>query len=188
MSGGMILKATLGWLVPVRLLRVQPVYSAASILLHIGILLVPLFAAGHLAVWLPPSVALWWPVLSARVADGLAVLSMAALVILLLGRITVQTARELTQAGDNLILLVLLGLVGTGYWAAHPASAPGDPRAMLLIHQLLGNLGLVLTPTTKIVHCVLNPFSQLIAELSWRFPAATGEHVSIALGKENDSV
>jgi hypothetical protein len=59
---------------------------------------------------------------------------------------------------------------------------------MLLLHMLLGNLALVLTPTTKIAHCVLYPFTQLIFQLGWHFPAESGRHVAVALAKEDEPV
>ena len=86
------------------------------------------------------------------------------------------------------LLAVLLALVLSGYWAAHPTASPLAPRTMVLIHMLLGNLALVLTPLTKIVHCVLYPLTQLIGELGWHFPAATGRHVAVALAKEDEPV
>ena len=59
---------------------------------------------------------------------------------------------------------------------------------MLLIHMLAGNLALILTPLTKIVHCVLYPLTQLLSEIGWHFPAESGRHVAIALAKENEPV
>ena len=57
---------------------------------------------------------------------------------------------------------------------------------MLLVHLLLGNLALILTPMTKIVHCVLGPLTQLLSEVAWHFPAESGRHVAVALGKESE--
>lgn len=183
-----VARATATWLVPVRLLRARPFYSAASVLFHAGILLVPLLHAPHAALWQPGSGLAWWPLLSPSAVRVLGLIAAVALAVLLLGRVVVAAARDLTRASDLLILIVLLALVLTGYATAHPAAAPADPRALLLVHMLLGNLALVLTPTTKIVHCILNPFTQLIGELGWRFPAATGRHVAVALGKEKEPV
>jgi hypothetical protein len=61
-------------------------------------------------------------------------------------------------------------------------------RAMLLAHLLLANLTLVLTPTTKIAHCIVFPFMQLLFEVGWHFPAETGRHVAVALAKEDEKV
>ena len=40
------------------------------------------------------------------------------------------------------------------------------------------DLALVLTPLTKIVHCILAPLTQLLAEAGWHFPAASGRNVA----------
>ena len=111
-----------------------------------------------------------------------------ALVILLVGRVGVKSARKLTRSQDVLLLVVLLLTVLFGYLAAHPTQSPLAARAMLLFHILGGNLVLVLIPTTKIAHCVLYPFTQLLFQLGWHFPAETGRHVAIALAKEDEPI
>ena len=187
LPGADIAAATLGWLVPVRLLRSRPVYSAASFLFHVGVIVVPLFLVGHAALLagiLPRS----WPTLNSTVADGLTLACLTALAVLLVGRVAVKSARKLTRAQDVLILVALLMTVLFGFLAAHPTQSPFDARAMLLFHILGGNLVLVLIPTTKIAHCVLYPFTQLLFQLGWHFPAATGRHVAVALAKEDEPI
>mgnify|MGYP000665194020 CR=1 FL=1 len=58
----------------------------------------------------------------------------------------------------------------------------------MLTHLLLGNLALILTPMTKIVHCVLGPLTQLLSEVAWHFPADSGRRVAAVLGKENEPI
>jgi len=182
-----IAAATLGWLVPVRLLRSRPVYSAASFLFHVGVIVVPLFLVGHAAL-LAGILPRGWPTLNSTVADGLTLACLAALVVLLVGRVAVKSARKLTRTQDAVILVVLLVTVLFGFLAAHPTQSPFDARAMLLFHILGGNLVLVLMPTTKIAHCVLYPFTQLLFQLGWHFPAESGRHVAIALAKEDEPI
>jgi nitrate reductase gamma subunit len=187
LPGADIVAATLGWLLPVRLLRSRPVYSAASFLFHVGVIVVPLFLVGHAALLagiLPRS----WPTLNPTVADGLTLACLAALVVLLMGRVAVKSARKLTRTQDVLLLVVLLLTVLFGYLAAHPTQSPFAARAMLLFHILSADLVLVLIPTTKIAHCVLYPFTQLLFQLGWHFPAETGRHVAIALAKEDEPI
>ena len=45
-----IAHATIQWLFPYRLVRTRPAYSAASFLFHVGIVLLPFFLAGHVAL------------------------------------------------------------------------------------------------------------------------------------------
>jgi nitrate reductase gamma subunit len=179
--------ATLGWLFPRRLLRAKPLYSVASFLFHVGILLVPLFLVGHVALlqrWLPAA----WPRLSPTLADTLTVVCLVAMGVLIGGRLATRTSRHLSKPMDFMILVVLFLLVLFGFFSSHPAWSPFDARVMLLLHMLLGNLALVLTPTTKIAHCVLYPFTQLIFQLGWHFPAESGRHVAVALAKEEEPV
>jgi len=187
LPGRDIATATLAWLVPVRLLRSRPLYSIASLLFHVGILLLPFFLAGHVALLgglAPPA----WPTLSAAAADALALVCLAALVVLLLGRVAVTSARKLTRFQDAAVLVVLLLTVLFGLLGAHPVWSPFAARTMLLLHILCADLVLVLVPTTKIAHCALYPFTQLLFQLGWHFPADTGRHVAIALGKENQPI
>jgi len=182
-----ILKTTLQWMLPTRMMRLRPVYGFASLAFHFGILLVPLFYVGHVTLW-QRSVPLAWPTLNAGISDILSLVAIVGLSLILLGRLFITASRDLTSREDVWILLVLIVLMLSGYWAAHPASAPFNPRGLLLVHILVGDLALILTPTTKIVHCVLSPLTQLLSEVGWHFPAESGRHVAIALAKENEPI
>ena len=46
-----VFKATVKWMMPTHLFRLRPIYGLASLLFHLGILLVPLFYAGHVNLW-----------------------------------------------------------------------------------------------------------------------------------------
>jgi len=183
----MIFAATIGWLIPKRLLKTRPLYSIASFLFHVGIILVPLFLVGHTAL-LDRYIPSWWPNLAPLWSDILTVVAIVALAWLIGGRIMTATARALSKTQDVVILAILLMMLLCGFLASHPPLSPLHARTMLLMHMLLGNLTLIMFPTTKIVHCVLYPFTQLIFELGWHFPAATGQHVARVLGKENEPV
>jgi hypothetical protein len=185
--GRAVAAATLGWVLPRRLLRARPLYSAASFLFHVGFLLVPPFLLGHVALLagiLPAA----WPTLPPVAADTLTLVALAALALLVVGRLAGRTSRMLSKPQDLLVLLLLFFLLLSGFLAAHPALSPFGARPVLLIHLLLGNLVLILTPLTKIVHCVLFPFTQFVFELGWHFPAESGRHVAMTLGKESEPV
>jgi nitrate reductase gamma subunit len=182
-----VLKATVNGLMPFRLFRVRPLYTLSSVGFHLGILLVPLFYVGHVTLW-QTSLPLVWPSLGPAVSDALTLVAIVGLVFVLLGRLLIRASRDLTSREDVAILIFLLFLTASGYWAAHATSSPIDPRAMLLAHLLLGNLALILTPLTKIVHCVLGPLTQLLSEVAWHFPAESGRHVAVVLCKENEPI
>jgi len=185
LSLGAVAAATIGSLLPFRQRR--PIQTIAGIAFHAGILLVPLFYVGHVTLW-QPSLPVPWPTLGPAASDVLSLAALAGLAALLLWRLLVRTSRELTTAADVTVLLLLLVVTASGYWAAHPTSSPAAPRTILLVHLLAANLALFLTPLTKIVHCVLAPLNQFVSEVAWHFPAESGAHVAIALGKENDPV
>jgi nitrate reductase gamma subunit len=182
-----IVQATVRWLLPVRLLRLRPGYGIASALFHAGLLALPLFYVGHVGL-LRDELGAGWPALGPAVSDILTLVALAGLAFVLLSRLLVATSRQLTGAADVGLLVLLLVLLGSGWWASHPASSPLAPRAMLLVHALAGNLALVLTPFSKISHCVLFPLTQLAPEIGWRFPADSGRRVAVALAKENEPV
>jgi len=183
--------ATLSWLFPAGLLRSRPLYSAASVLFHVGIIGLPLLLAGHVVLlepWLPAGLLAVWPTLAPGLADGLSILTIAMLVGLLASRVATPMTRSLSRGQDILILVVLLLVVGFGFLAANPGLSPADARLMLLYHILLADLALVLTPVSKIAHCVLFPLTQLVFQIGWHFPEASGRHVAIVLAKENEPV
>lgn len=184
---GDIAATTASWLVPRRLWSKRPFYSSASVLFHFGIVVVPLFLAGHVAL-LAGILPRWWPVLPEVVADNVTVISLVALLGLIVGRVGLASSRALTRVGDVVVLVLLFCLLLFGWWAANPALSPFAARTMLFLHVLLGDLVLVLIPTTKIAHCALYPFTRLVFQLGWHFPAETGRHVAQALNKEGEPV
>jgi len=179
--------STLGWILPRRLWHTRPLYSSASFLFHIGLVVVPLFLAGHVAS-IVGGLPTWWPVLPEVVADGLTAIALVALFALIIGRLGSESSRALSRTSDVLILGLLFALLLFGLWAANPAWSPFAARTMLLLHIITGNLVLVLVPVTKIAHCALYPLTRLAFQLGWHFPAATGRHVAQALSKEGEPV
>jgi nitrate reductase gamma subunit len=181
--------ATLKWVFPTGLLRSRPLYSVASFLFHVGIILLPLFLAGHVVLledW--GRLFVLWPTLPPALADVLTVGTLVLVVGLLVGRLSSPISRALSRKSDVLILLVLGLVLLFGFLAGHPEASPFGARPLLLVHILLGNLALILAPMTKIAHCVLFPLLQAIFQLGWHFPAETGQHVAIALAKEDEPV
>jgi nitrate reductase gamma subunit len=167
--------------------RGRPLQTAASLALHAGVLLVPLFYVGHVNLWRPAR-SIPWPTLGPVAGDLLSLAAITGLAALVLERWLSRTARELSSRADVGLLLLLLAVTGSGYWAAHPMSSPLAPRAMLLVHVLAADLALFLTPLTKLVHCVLAPVNYVLTEVCWHFPAESGAHVALALGKENEPI
>lgn len=182
-----VARATAKWLVPVDLFRRRPLYGLASVMLHVGVVVVPLFLIGHVSL-LAGVLPRWWPTLPPQAADFLTVVALAAAGVVLAARHATATSRALTGGQEVAPLVLLLLVLLSGYLAGHPSRAFGDARDTALVHMLLGNLTLVLIPTTRLVHCLLFPFTRLVGELGWHNRADAGRRVAALLGKEGEAV
>ncbi len=177
-----------GWLVPVRAMRGRRApHNAASVLFHAGVILVPLFLAGHVAL-VDRAWGVSWPVLPDRVADLLTLATLAALAVLLLSRAWSPATRVLTRTQDWLLPVLLSAIVLTGFWVAHPRTSLLPFQPTYLLHLLAAETLMVLVPFTKLSHLVLFPFTQLSWELGWHFVPGAGARVRATLGKEGDPV
>lgn len=177
-----IARNTAGWLFPVgRLWKRRAFYSTMSFVFHVGLLLVPLALAAHILLW-KSSVGFAWPAIPQPLADWLTLAVMATGAGLLIARAAVRATRALSRPQDFLWLVLLIVPFLTGYLCANVALRPQTYRVLLLAHIYCGNLVLLLIPFTKIAHCVLAPFSQLIGALSWKLAPGAGDRVAATLG------
>lgn len=181
----LVRKRTLWWLFPfARLTRTRSVYSIVSFIWHVGLIITPIFLFGHVHLW-KQGTGLAWPTLSNHVADVLTVVTIVAGLWLLVGRIASPLSRTMSRPNDFLWPVLLTIPFLSGLFIRHPSISPMSYQAMMLIHVLSGELIFVLIPFSKVAHCVLMPFSQLVSEMGWRFPATAGRDVARALHKES---
>lgn len=181
-----LVSATVRWLIPLETLRHRPWIGVASLLLHLGVVVTPLFLAGHAILLFGPGTR--WPTLPPGLADTFTLAGLAGAVALVVMRLARPEGRALTGAGHVVTLAVLGVTLLMGFLAAHPTVSPVSARAALLVHILGGDLVLVMIPTTRIVHCLLAPFMRLTFAIGWQFPADSGRHVAVVLGKEDQPV
>ena len=161
-----ILRQMLSWLLPVnRLHRARPAYSFASFGLHVSILLVGLFLRNHLDI-LQADIGLTWWAISKPILDVLTLVGVAGAAFLLLSRIYAGSSRHLSKLSDYLLLLLLLNIFASGYIAGRDWN-PIPYDGLMLFHVLNGAALLLVTPFTKIAHCVLFPLIRLGAEVAW---------------------
>lgn len=172
-----VASSTAGWAVPIRhLLGEVPALTISSVIFHVGLILVPLFYAGHVRLW-ELSVGMGLPALSHGVADVLTLTTIFAAGALFLVRIFRKPARELSRVWDYVLLILLATPFVTGWYAVHPESAPFTYSSLMLVHVLSANLLLVLVPTTKLAHVVLFPFDRLSGDIFWRLVPGGGAKV-----------
>lgn len=175
--------ATLKWLVPVSKIREQPLFSVTSIIFHIAILTVPIFLAGHIALW-ERGFGLSWPAISNDLADLLTVVAIVTALALIVQRAAAKATRALSRTQDYLLLLLIAVPFATGYLMMHPSGNPVPYDLTFLIHMLSANLLFILIPLTKLSHMILLPEVQLVSEVAWHWPQDAGSRVAVTLGKE----
>ena len=179
--------ATVKWLFPLGKLRQKFWFSLTSILFHIAILLVPIFLAGHIALW-ARGVGVSWPAIPNSLADVLTIVAVVTAIALVLQRLGARATRSLSRPQDYLLPLLIAVPFATGFLMMHPLDNPFSYSATFLVHILSANLVMILMPITKLSHAVLLPSVQVVSEMGWRWPAEAGSRVAVALGKQGEPV
>ena len=184
----LIINRTWEWLFPVKRLKHNfQLYSVLSILFHVGLIIVPVFLYAHIDLW-NQSVGISWPALPYGWALWLTVATIIFGISLIAGRLIIKQARALSRKQDYLWLVLLLIPFLTGFICANLNISPQTYQFFILVHVLSGDLIFVLIPFSKIAHCVLEPLSQLVSTLAWKFPPETDENICITLNKKGAPV
>ena len=182
-----VLSNTFKWLLPIGALKNRFVYSITTLLCHVGVILVPLFLAGHIAL-IERAIGVIWPALPNPVATTLTVVVMVTVLAIFIQRIGAKDSRALGRFQDYALPLFIGIPFLTGLLVMHPAWNPFSRDPILLLHVLSADLLIFLVPITKLSHMILLPFTQLITELSWHWPPDAGSRVAVTLGKENEPI
>ncbi len=183
-----ILRQTLSWFIPInRLHRAKPASSYASFASHISILLVSLFLRNHLDI-LQANIGFAWWAISKPILDVLTLIGIIGISVLLLSRIYVITLRHLSKVSDYLLLILLLDIFVSGYLAGRDWN-PIPYDGLMLFHVLNGIALLLVTPFTKIAHCVLFPLVRFGSEVAWHFvPQAGSKTVEAIYGAQGRKI
>jgi len=182
-----ILKNTLQWLVPAGRIRQSPLFSLTSMVFHTAILIVPLFLAGHVALWFRTT-GLSWPSIPNTLADMLTIAAVITALALVVQRLSAKSTRVLSRLQDYALPPIIALPFITGFMVMHPVFNPFPYSAVLFIHVMSANLIMILIPLTKLTHAVLLPGVQLVAELGWHWPAEAGSRLAVTLGKEGERI
>jgi nitrate reductase gamma subunit len=184
---GKLAETTLHWLVPVKRIWHRGTYSLTTFLFHVGVILVPLFLAGHITLW-REGVGLSWPALPNGVSTTLTWIVIATSIAVVVQRLAARDSRVLSRFQDYALPLFIVVPFLTGFLVMHPAWNPFNRDPVLLVHVLSADLLIFLVPLTKLSHMILMPFTQLVSELAWHFPQDAGRRVGTTLGKENEPI
>ena len=175
-----VTRETLGWALPVR--HVEPgtgLFSAASYLMHVGLLIVPLLLVDHVVLW-EGFLGTGLPSIGRGTADALTLLTLGCGLLLLALRIFRARHRWVSRPSDYALLLLVLLPFLTGYLASHPAVNPCPWNVMMLAHVLSAELLFLVTPFTKLAHVVLFFFDRISA-VHWQLRPGAGDRVADAL-------
>ena len=169
-----ILSDTLRWLFPIgRINEAHQLYSYASFVLHLGILLT-LFTLGNHIEILRVNTGLAWPPVRKSLLDFLTLCSIAGGLYLLLHRIYVRNSRSLSRTMDYVLLVILMNIFISGFIAGQTWN-PVPYDSLMLFHTLNGLLMLGTIPFTKIAHCILFPLIRLSSEIGWHLVPRAGQ-------------
>lgn len=151
-------RSILYWLLPfgTRSWRNNPWFTLWVFLMHIGLLITPIFLLGHNVLMRERlGFSLW--TLPEGVADFLTIMVMVSVFFLVLRRIAQPEVRLITTAYDYVLLAIAVAPFISGFIAYH---AESGYRTWIIIHALCGEIFLVAIPLTKISHFILFFFSR----------------------------
>jgi nitrate reductase gamma subunit len=182
---GKLFMDTVTWLFPFSKMKDRFFYSLSSVVFHVAVLVVPVFLAGHIALW-TRGLGVSWPAINNQTADVLTFLALLASLSLIVQRAMAKSTRALSRFSDYAIVLLLAVPFVSGYFAMHPAANPFSHDVTLFVHIMSANLIFVLVPISKLSHMVLIPGVQWVSEVAWHWPPDAGSKLAVTLGKENE--
>jgi nitrate reductase gamma subunit len=154
-------------------------FTASSFLMHIGIILVPLFLLDHIVLW-EKFLGVNLPALSPGLADILTLLTITCGLVLLFLRTFRARHRVVSRPMDYVLLLLVILPFVSGYLSSHPAANPFPWKVTMLTHLLSAELLFVLVPFTKLAHVVLFFFDRISA-VHWQLRPGAGDKIAEAL-------
>lgn len=172
------------WIVPIQhMIHGTKLFSVVSYLFHIGVIVVPLFLADHIALW-EKLIGVSLPRIGYGVADFLTLFTIGCVIILFGFRIFLGRLRAMSRPADYGLLALVAAPFVSGYLAMHPQYNPLPWDVMMLTHLLSAELLFVTIPFTKLAHIVLFFFDR-ISGLHWQLRPGAGDKVAEVLyGKE----
>ncbi len=182
-----MVRDSLSWVIPIR--HIEPgtkIFSIASFLMHIGLIIVPLFLLDHVVRW-ERFLGLNLPAIGKGVADILTLLTIACSLLLLAYRTFRARHRMVSGPMDYFLLMLLLLPFVSGYLAAHPAINPAPWDVMMLTHILSAEALFIMVPASKLAHVVLFFFDRISA-VHWQLRPGAGDKVAEALFGEEAKI
>lgn len=134
---------------PPGMLKRSPVSYIGGYIFHIGLAVVVFLFAPHIKL-IQSLIGLSWPGLPSQIVDFVAVITLVAMVVMLVDRVTKAVKRYLSTFEDYFTWAVTFLPVLTGYLAVKHLLLPYT--AMLALHILSVEILLVVLPFTRLFH------------------------------------
>ena len=182
-----VLADTARWFFPYKKVQPQLVFTIASLLFHVSVIVTPIFLAAHIGLW-ERGVGISWAAIPQTAADYLTLIAIASAAVLFIKRVSARATRALSRPQDYLLPLLIMVPFVSGYLAMHPGMNPFQYNSTMFVHVMSGNVLLALIPFSKLSHVVLFPTTQLVSEMAWHLAPRAGREVAVTLGKENEPI
>ncbi len=179
---------TIQWLFPLKNgLRERTLFSLASMVFHVAIIITPVFLGAHIVIW-QRGLGVGWASIPNIAADYLTLVAIVSGLGLFIGRVGSPAARGISRPQDYLLPLLIVIPFASGYLAMHPGINPFGYDGTMFVHVMSGNLLFLVVPFTKISHVALFPATQFVSEIGWHLQPGAGQRVAAALGKEGEPI
>jgi hypothetical protein len=142
-------------------LWLRSVYAISSTLVHVGLIVVPLFLIAHVRSW-NDSLGFSWPPIEQIFADWLTIFVMLGLPLLTLLRIIAPGPASRRKPSEFILPLLLLLPFVSGYACSNLYLSAHTYQILMATHLYSASLILLLIPFSPMFHCVLEPISRLI--------------------------
>ncbi len=142
--------------------------SLCSLVFRLGAILLPAFMVAHVYLW-ERWLGVAWPSLPPTLANGIAVVTIAAGLIVFLGRLYSPLLRKVEPAWTFVKPLILILPFVTGVLAMHPTWSPLSYQAVMLLHTLSACAVFVLLPFAHLLRFVHAPVTAWLPETHWRY-------------------
>lgn len=134
---------------PPGMFKRTPASYVAGYVFHIGLFIIVFLSAPHIKL-IQSLTGMWWPNLPSQFIDATAVVTLAAMVLVLVERINNPVKRFISTFGDYAAWMLTFLPVLTGYLATRHLLLPYT--GMLALHILSFELLLIFLPFTRLMH------------------------------------
>lgn len=145
------LRSIFVWLIPFLTIsmRRHPWFTLITFVFHICAIATPLFLVGHMELWYE-SWGIRWFTLPVGLTDAMTVITITCLILLMFRRLLQKDLKFLSGSHDYVIFLIVTLPFLTAFFAHHELIL--DPKTMLTIHMITGEVMLISIPFTRLSH------------------------------------